>query len=76
MPAQSGMRWILAAGFKPQGAFAFQAVIVVSADRRHEATIELIAPVRSCADPDAIAVALDALRTRIKVTRATPEPAT
>ena len=36
----------------------------------------LVAPVRSCADPDAIAVALEALRTRIKVTRATPEPAT
>ena len=70
MPAQTGMRWILAAGFKPAGSFAFEAAILTSRDRRHEATIELIAPVRSCGDPDGIAAALEALRARIKVTRA------
>lgn len=76
MPPQSGMGWILAAGFRPQGAFAFEAAILVAPDRRHEATIELIAPVKSCADPKAITTALDALRARIKVVRAAPRRAT
>jgi hypothetical protein len=66
------MRWILAAGFRPEGAFAFEAAILTSPDRRHEATIELIARVKSCADPDAIADTLQTLRARIKVSRARP----
>ena len=75
MPAESGMQWILATGFVPDGSFAFEAALLVADDRRHEASIELIAAVSSCDDSKAIDVALDALRERVTVTRAALTPA-
>jgi hypothetical protein len=68
MPAESGMPWILAAGFVPNGSFAFEAALLVAEDRRHEASIELIAPVASCDDAKAIEASLAALRERVTVT--------
>ena len=70
MPAESGMQWILATGFVPNGSFAFEAALLVADDRRHEASIELITAVSSCDDAKAIDAALDALRERVTVTRA------
>ncbi|MBP6013402.1 MAG: hypothetical protein KBA31_14350 [Alphaproteobacteria bacterium] len=69
MPEASGMRWIVEAGFIPNGAFAFEAALLVAPDRRHEASIELIAPVGACTDAHAIDAALDALRARIVTKR-------
>ena len=67
MPAESGMSWILQAGFDPNGSFAYEAALLVAPDRRHEASIELITQVASCGDPAGIAAALNLLRNRIKV---------
>jgi hypothetical protein len=75
MPAESGMQWILATGFVPNGSFAFEAALLVADDRRHEASIELIAPVSSCDDSKAIDAALDTLRGRVTVTRAAQKAA-
>ncbi len=69
MPEASGMRWIVEAGFVPNGAFAFEAALLLAPDLRHEASIELIAPVASCADARAVGAALDALRARVVVNR-------
>ncbi len=70
MPAESGMTWIRQAGFVPDGAFAYEASLLLAPDRRHEATIELIARVKSCDDTAAVEAALKALRARVRVTRA------
>ena len=70
MPVESGMQWIVDAGFEPSGSFAFEAALLVAPDRRHEASIELIAPVASCTDAIGIEAALQALRARVTVTRA------
>lgn len=70
MPAESGMAWIRAAGFVPDGSFVYEASLLLAPDRRHEATIELIAPVKSCDDPAAVKAALATLRAHLKVTRA------
>ncbi|MCX7057740.1 MAG: hypothetical protein NTZ79_11260 [Proteobacteria bacterium] len=67
MPAESGMSWILQAGFDPNGSFAYETALLVAPDRRHEASIELIARVASCNDPAGIEAALKSLRNRIKV---------
>jgi hypothetical protein len=68
-PADSGMSWILDAGFEANGTFAFEASLLVAPDKIHEATIELIAPVRSCDDAAGITSALASLRKRITVSR-------
>jgi len=68
-PAESGMNWILEAGFDANGFFAFEASLLVAPDGRHEATVELIVPVSSCDDPAGIESALAALRKRISFTR-------
>lgn len=69
MPEASGMRWIVAAGFNPQGTYAFEGDLLVTPDRRHEASIELIAQVPSCEDSAAIVTALDGLRAQVRVKR-------
>lgn len=69
MPAESGMQWILATGFVPNGSFAFEAALLVADNRRDEASIELIAAVPSCDDAKAVGTALDRLRERVTVTR-------
>ena len=66
-PAESGMSWILDAGFEANGTFAFEASLLMASDGRHEATIELIVPVSSCDDAAAIASALASLRKQITV---------
>jgi hypothetical protein len=70
MPEASGMRWILAAGFVPQGSFAYEGALLVAPDKRHEASVELIAKVPSCTDQGAIDAALGTLRRQVKVVRA------
>lgn len=71
-PADSGMRWILEAGFDANGTFAFEAALLLAPDGRHEATVELIVPVSSCDDPAGIESAMIALRKRISVNRSWP----
>jgi hypothetical protein len=68
-PEESGMSWILDAGFEANGTFAFEASLFLASDKIHEATIELIVPVRSCDDAVGIASALESLRKRITASR-------
>jgi hypothetical protein len=68
-PPESGMSWILDAGFEASGTFAFEASLLLAPDKRHEATIELIVPVSSCDDAAGIESALASLRKRIAVNR-------
>lgn len=74
MPAQSGMKWLVEAGFVPDGSFAFEASLLLAPDKHHEATIELIARVNSCADTADVEATLSALRARIVATRAASSP--
>lgn len=67
MPAESGMSWVLQAGFDPNGSFAYETALLVATDRRHEASIELITRVASCNDPAGIEAALKSLRNRVNV---------
>ena len=69
MPEASGMRWIVAAGFVPDGTYAFEGDLLLAPDLRHEASIELIAQVASCSDPRGVDAALNALRAKVLVKR-------
>ena len=69
MPAESGMHWILEAGFDPNGSYAYEAALLVAPDHRHEATIEMITEVKSCDDPIAVEAARASLRNRIRVSQ-------
>ena len=74
MPAESGMSWILQAGFNPNGSYAYEAALLIAPDHRHEASIELIAQVASCGDAVGIEAALSSLRSRVKVKTIHPAP--
>lgn len=67
MPAESGMAWILEAGFNPNGSYAYEAALLIAPDHRHEASIELIAEVASCGDTVGIEAALNSLRGHVTV---------
>jgi hypothetical protein len=72
--AESGMSWILDAGFEADGSYAFEASLLVASDKIHEATIELIAPVKTCDDAVGIESALASLRKRVSVSRSRRQP--
>lgn len=67
LPEQTGVQWVLDAGFDPEGSFAVESTIKASADGRDEVSVEIIARVLDCEDSSEVEAEITRVRSLFEV---------